>query len=138
MNNRFGVLSESDSDEKKVAIDNTVKFIHDVRQKHFEKQFLNIPKQVRLEHEAAEEAARFEALAQELGTEKSSVHDSEDGYETDIPVDKPFVNKGKVRDFQDTGIPGINNEELDPKNQQCALETDLLKGEDPGMQKAIY
>ncbi|KAK0443430.1 uncharacterized protein EV420DRAFT_1484955 [Desarmillaria tabescens] len=40
--NRFDVLSDSDSDEKKVAIDNTVKFVHDVHQKHFEKQLLNI------------------------------------------------------------------------------------------------
>ncbi len=39
-----------------------------------------------------------------------------------VPVDKPFINKGKVHDFQDTGIPGINNEELDPENQCCALE----------------
>lgn len=90
-------------------------------QKHFEKQFLNIPKQVRLEREAAKEAARLEALAQELGT-----------------VDKPFINKGKVRDFRDTGIPGINNEELDPENQRRALESfGFLKGEDPEMQKAM-
>ncbi|KAK0224784.1 hypothetical protein EDD85DRAFT_959507 [Armillaria nabsnona] len=138
-NNRFDVLSESDSDEKKVAIDHTVKFVHDVRQKHFEKKFLNIPKQVQLEREAAEEVARLEALARELGTEKSSVHDSEEGYETDIPVDKPFINKRKVHDFRDTGIPGINNEELDPENQCRALENfDFLNGEDSEMQKAIY
>lgn len=54
------------------------------------------------------------------------------------PVDKPFVNKGKVRDFRDTGIPGINNEELDPENQRRALENfGFLKGEDPEMQQAM-
>ncbi len=92
-----------------------------------------------MEHEVTEEAAQLEALAQELGTEKSSVHDSEDDYETDIPVNKPFVNKGTVHDFWDIGIPGINNEELDLENQCYALEIfDFLKGENPEMQKAIY
>ncbi len=57
MNNRFDVLSESDLDKKRVAIDNTVKFVHDVCQKHFEKQFLNILKQVQLECEAIKEVA---------------------------------------------------------------------------------
>ncbi|KAK0457928.1 uncharacterized protein EV420DRAFT_1480111 [Desarmillaria tabescens] len=85
------------------------------------------------------EAAQLEAMAQALETGNNLVSDDDDGQKTDVPVTKPSLNKGKVREFHDTGIPGISNEELDPENQCCAWENlDFLKDEDPEVQKAIY
>ncbi|KAK0432686.1 uncharacterized protein EV420DRAFT_1696386 [Desarmillaria tabescens] len=139
--NRYEILSDSDVDENKVTIENTVKFVHDVRQKHFEKQFLNIPSQVRREQEAAAEAAQLEPQAGAMQAENVSNSESDTEHEAgnEIPAEKPFINKGKVRDFRDTGIPGIDNEELDPENQRHAWENfDFLKDEDPEVQKAIY
>ncbi|KAK0467359.1 uncharacterized protein EV420DRAFT_1474675 [Desarmillaria tabescens] len=139
--NRYEILSDSNGDENRVAIENTVKYVYDIWQKHFEKQFLNIPNQVRREQEAAMEAARLEAQAGVIQAENTWNPESDTEHEmgNEVPVERPFVNKGKVHDFRDTGIPGIDNEELDPENQQHAWENfDFLKDEDPKVQKAIY
>ncbi|KAK0467455.1 hypothetical protein IW261DRAFT_1574188 [Armillaria novae-zelandiae] len=49
------------------------------------------------------------------------------------------VNKGKVQDFCDTGIPGIEDVDLDPEAQQQAWKIfDFLRDEDPELQKVIY
>ncbi|KAK0439019.1 uncharacterized protein EV420DRAFT_1651166 [Desarmillaria tabescens] len=141
MKNRYEILSDSDVDENKVAIENTIKFVHDVCQKHFEKQFLNIPSQVQREQEAVAEAAQLEAQAGAMQAENVSNLESDTEHEAgnEIPVEKPFVNKGKIHDFCDTGIPGIDNEELDPENQCRAWENfNFLKDEDPEVQKVIY
>ncbi|KAK0438866.1 uncharacterized protein EV420DRAFT_1753092 [Desarmillaria tabescens] len=99
--NRYEILSDSDVDENKVTIENTVKFVHDVCQKHFEKQFLNIPSQVQREQEAVAEAAQLEAQAGAMQAENVSNSESDTEHEAgnEIPAEKPFVNKGKVHDF---------------------------------------
>ncbi|KAK0493182.1 hypothetical protein EDD18DRAFT_1357128 [Armillaria luteobubalina] len=124
MNNRFNILSNMNPVANKVTIDKTVKFFHDERQKNFEKQL----------------SSMLNGFIKNCAAESRNDNDADDGYETEMQEPVPqTVNKGKVHEFCDTGIPGIEDSELDPENQCREWERlDFLKNEDPEVQKAIY
>ncbi|KAK0484242.1 hypothetical protein EDD18DRAFT_1361817 [Armillaria luteobubalina] len=126
--NKFDVLSDTNTGNE-VAIEKTVKFVHDERQKYFEKRLGNLLNQFEIDREQRRNAGvNSERPAPDSETEKTA--------ETQPP---PIVNKGKVREFRDTGIPGIDNADLDPEAQRRAWENfDFLKKEDPELQRIIY
>lgn len=88
----------------------------------FEKRLGNLLNQFEIDREQRRNAGvNSERPAPDSETEKTA--------ETQPP---PIVNKGKVREFRDTGIPGIDNADLDPEAQRRAWENfDFLKKEDP-------
>ncbi|KAK0222119.1 hypothetical protein IW262DRAFT_1552778 [Armillaria fumosa] len=125
--NRFDILSNA-NDGNEVAIEKTVKFVHDERQKYFEKRLGNLLNQFDIDREQKRQAANN--VNENIGDPSVS--------ET-VEYEPPVVNKGKVRDFRDTGIPGIENRDLDPENQRRAWANfDFLRDEDPELQKVIY
>ncbi|PBK85930.1 hypothetical protein ARMGADRAFT_1086972 [Armillaria gallica] len=103
MKNRFDVLSDPVVDENKVTIEKTVKFVHDARQKNFENQLGDL-------------FDRFLKDCEQNHATKVDDEDMSDGSETETSEPPPpKVNKGKFQDFHDTGIPGIDNKDLDPE-----------------------
>ncbi|KAK0462189.1 hypothetical protein IW261DRAFT_1428172 [Armillaria novae-zelandiae] len=128
--NRFDVLSDSSDVGDEVAIEKTVKFVHNERQKYFEKRLGNLLTQFEVDREHRH--------VTKMGNTREDVSS-----DTNEPGERPLtphvVNKGKVRDFRDTGIPGIDNADLDPEAQQQAWENfNFLRNEDPELQKVIY
>ncbi|KAK0233614.1 hypothetical protein IW262DRAFT_1452140 [Armillaria fumosa] len=125
--NRFDILSNV-NEGNEVAIEKTVKFVHDERQKYFEKCLGNLLNQFDIDREQKRQVANNDN--ENIGDPSVS--------ET-VKYEPPVVNKGKVHDFHDTGIPGIENRDLDPENQCCAWANfDFLRDEDPELQKVIY
>ncbi|KAK0487169.1 hypothetical protein IW261DRAFT_1414914 [Armillaria novae-zelandiae] len=129
--NRFELLQDLSNVENNVAIEKTVKFVHNERQKYFEKRLENLLNQFDVDCEQKKQAAN---------NDHSDISDSSVN-ETEEPVElpSPVVNKGKVREFRDMGIPGIENRDLDPETQRRAWANfDFLKNEDPELQRVIY
>ncbi|KAK0473792.1 hypothetical protein IW261DRAFT_1423471 [Armillaria novae-zelandiae] len=128
--NKFDVLSELEKAGNEVTIEKTVKFVHGERQKFFEKWLGDLLNQF----EVAREQRRVTDVNNTPVNDKCPPEEP-----GDRPLTPLAVNKGKVREFRDTGIPGIDNSELDPENQRRAWENfDFLRNEDPELQRIIY